>query len=58
VSELAPGVTRRAHLAQDRVERDVAGELGEIIIAPDDWIRADETVAELDLTIRGSGTMR
>jgi hypothetical protein len=45
VTEFAAGITRGAHFAQDRVERNIAGEFVEIIVAPDDRIRADQAVA-------------
>ena len=45
VAEFTAGVTGGAHLAQDCVERDVAGEFVEVVVAPDDRIGADEAVA-------------
>src|SRR5688500_8800001 len=53
MAQLGAGETGRAHLLQDRVERHVAGELVEVIVAPDDRIGADETVVEL-YPLRGS----
>jgi hypothetical protein len=45
VTEFAAGVSGGAHFTEDRVERDVTGEFVEIVVAPEDRIGADETVA-------------
>jgi hypothetical protein len=46
VAKLGAGKTGGAHLAQDDVERHIAGEVVEIIVAPDDRVGADLTAGE------------
>ena len=42
VAEFATGETGFAHFAEDGVEREIAGEVHEIVVGPDDGIGADE----------------
>jgi hypothetical protein len=58
VSELAAGVARPPHVAQDGREWNIARELVKIIVAPNDRIRTDEAVAKLDRSSKGKSGHR
>ena len=53
VAQLAARITRRAHLAENRVQRQIPVELVKVVVAPDDRVGSDQAVAELPVAVRG-----
>jgi hypothetical protein len=55
-AELAARVARSAHFPQYSIQRNITGELVEIVVAPDDRIGANQTVAQLGRSDGAVGT--